>query len=158
MIFVTVGSQTPFDRLVRTVDEWACKCGRSDIFAQTGRSDWIPHHIAWTRFLNPEDFRRKISEASAIVAHAGAGIIINALEFEKPILIMPRRANLGETRNDHQIATARQFRKMDLVDVAMDELELISKLDQVENLRVTKSIKSHASKRLLEALDYFIRG
>jgi hypothetical protein len=47
---------------------------------------------------------------------------------------------------------------MDLVDVAMDELELISKLDQLENLCVEKSIKSHASELLLEALANFIKG
>lgn len=38
MIFVTVGTQVQFDRLIRTVDEWAGARARSDIFAQIGPS------------------------------------------------------------------------------------------------------------------------
>jgi hypothetical protein len=33
MIFVTVGTQGQFDRLIRTVDEWAGGHGRTDVFA-----------------------------------------------------------------------------------------------------------------------------
>ena len=43
--------------------------------------------------------------AAAIVAHAGMGTILTALETGKRLLVMPRRAALGEHRNDHQLAT-----------------------------------------------------
>ncbi len=36
MILVTVGTDGPFDRLIRIVDDWACRNNRSDIFAQIG--------------------------------------------------------------------------------------------------------------------------
>ena len=42
MIFVTVGGQTPFDRLVRTVDNWALQHACSDAFAQIGDTAWRP--------------------------------------------------------------------------------------------------------------------
>ena len=45
MIFVTVGTQGPFDRLVRAVDKWAGMRARADIFAQTGPSDYQSEHI-----------------------------------------------------------------------------------------------------------------
>ncbi len=38
MIFVTVGEQLPFDRLVRAVDEWAAASGK-EVFAQIGNSE-----------------------------------------------------------------------------------------------------------------------
>jgi len=43
--FATVGSQEPFDRLIRAVDEWAVLHGRSDVFAQIGDSTYCPEHI-----------------------------------------------------------------------------------------------------------------
>lgn len=133
MIFVTVGEQLPFDRLVRTVDEWAA-ASEQEVFAQTGRTGCKLVNIKHQDFLPPEQFKEKFVAADFIVAHAGMGTIIAALEMGKPILIMPRRANLGETRNDHQAATAKRFLAQNYVSVAFDEKELLTKLD---NLRET---------------------
>ena len=112
MILVTVGAQMPFDRLVRTVDDWAGRAGRSDVFAQIGHTRWRPRHLQWTAFIEPDEFRARAREAAVLVAHAGTGSILTALELGRPILVMPRRADLRETRNDHQIATATRFRDM----------------------------------------------
>ncbi len=131
MIFLTVGAQMPFDRLVRAVDAWAARAGNGSIFAQIGRGGYRPAHLRHVEFLEPRAFRNAFNAATAIVAHAGMGTIINALELGKPILVMPRRGDLAETRNDHQLATARRFRELGLVEVAFDETELPDRLDQV---------------------------
>src|SRR5262245_2413506 len=110
VIFVTVGAQMPFDRLVRSVDRWAGGRRRTDVVAQIGATDYHPSHMRWQPFLDSEAFGRRYREAQAIVAHAGTGSLITALQIGKPILVMPRRAGLRETRTDHQVATAEQFR------------------------------------------------
>ena len=46
-----------------------------------------------------------------------------------PIVVMPRRGALRETRNDHQIATAVALSAQGRVSVAMDETELAGVLD-----------------------------
>ena len=120
MIFVTVGAQMPFDRLVRAVDDWAGRVP-AEIFAQIGPSSLRPRHMAWTRFLAPADFLAQVGAADLLVAHAGMGSIITALEYGKPILVMPRRGELGETRNNHQVATTKRFRGFGRVEVALDE-------------------------------------
>ncbi len=131
MIFVTVGAQMPFDRLVRAVDEWAGSRRRSDIFAQIGTTTWRPSHIRWVQWLAPVEFRRRFQAASLVVAHAGMGSIITAMDLGKSILVLPRRGDLGETRNDHQIATAQRFCEMGLVTAAFDEGELVVRLDEL---------------------------
>ena len=156
MIFVTVGAQMPFDRLIRAVDEWAALRGRSDIFAQIGASDYRSKAINATRFIDPPEFRKRVEAAKVIVAHAGMGTIITALEHGKPIIVMPRRGNLRETRNDHQVATVRHLAKQDRVVVAFDELQLIERLDQFESLREATRIDAHASSHLIGALRNFI--
>ena len=109
MIFVTVGTQGQFDRLIRTVDRWAGLRGRTDVFAQTGPSAYRPIHIRSKPFIDPIEFRQHVELASLVIAHAGMGSIITALELGKRIIVMPRRADLGEHRNDHQVATAKRF-------------------------------------------------
>lgn len=156
MIFVTVGAQMPFDRLIKTVDQWAREHGREDVFAQIGLTDYRPTNIQWTTFLSTEEFKQRYEAASVIIAHAGTGSIITALQLGKPILIMPRRASLRETRNDHQVATAEQFRSFDSVVVALDEKELITRLEGIDNLRGRQSIEPYASHELVEAIREFI--
>ena len=156
MIFVTVGSDLPFDRLVRVVDEWAHDTGRDDVFAQIGDTDWRPTHIAWAEFLQPPEFARRFAEAEVVVAHAGMGTILSALQWEKPILVMPRRASLGEVRNEHQFATARHLAKLGKINVVMDEMELRSKLSGLHELQPRDRIGPYASDSLIEALREFI--
>lgn len=136
MIFVTVGTQLAFDRMVNSVDEWAKNTGQQ-VFAQTGPSTCVYKSIQYKDFLEPEDFDRYFNEASLVVAHAGMGSILTALSFGKPIIIMPRKADLGEHRNDHQMSTARRFQQQKGIQVAWNENELSALL--------TLSLESQAS-------------
>jgi UDP-N-acetylglucosamine transferase subunit ALG13 len=148
----------PFDRLVKTVDRWAGDQGRTDVFAQIGPTDFRPSSIQWTQFLSPEAFNQRCTAARVIVAHAGTGSIITALQLGKPILIMPRHASLRETRNDHQVATAERFRRFGSVTVAWDEKELIARLNGIDDLNGAQAVGSSASPELVGAIREFIDG
>lgn len=156
MILVTVGTQLPFDRLIRTVDEWAVDKGL-DIFAQVGDGQYRPLHISWERSLPPDDFRQRLLRADLVVAHAGMGSILTALEHGKPIVVLPRRAALHEHRNDHQVATTEHFRNGGPVRVAMDEHELVQELDRLNSASPLPPIAATASGQLLEALRAFAK-
>ena len=147
MIFVTVGTDMAFNRLVRTVDEWALAGGRQDVFAQIGETDWQPA---------PPEFARRFAEADVVVAHAGMGTILSALQWEKPILVMPRRASQGEQRNEHQLATARHLSELGKINVAMDENELRAMLDSLGQLLPREKIGAYASDTLITALRNYI--
>jgi UDP-N-acetylglucosamine transferase subunit ALG13 len=158
VILVTVGAQMPFDRMVRAVDCWAAAVKRTDVFAQIGPTTWRPRHIRWADFLSPTEFRAKVEAATLLVAHAGMGSILTALERGRPILVMPRRGDLMETRNDHQIATARRFAEQGRVSVAMDEDELVERLNQMHTLAAAPQISRFASAALLETVRSFVAG
>lgn len=158
MIFVTVGSQEPFDRLIRAVDEWARLRARSDVFAQIASSQFRPQHIEFTHSIEPSEFNQVMREARVIVAHAGMGSIISALELGKPIVVMPRRHEFRETRNDHQVATAERFGAQGRIIVANDEQDLPAKLDHALTLRDTERIHTQASPRLIATIRAFLEG
>lgn len=158
MIFVTVGAQMPFDRLVRAVDVWAGRHTDTEVYAQIGASDLCPVHMGWARYLEPARFRERVEAATFIVSHAGTGSIISALGHAKPILIMPRHAALRETRNDHQIATAERFRHRLGITVAADETELAGCLDTLSGAPRPERMSPDASGALLDAIRTFIAG
>lgn len=156
MIFVTVGSDLPFDRLVRHVDIWAAANRRDDVFAQIGDATYVPTSIAYANLLEPAEFSSKMSEASAVVAHAGMGTILSALRMQKPIIVFPRRTSFREIRNEHQLATARYLKESTKVHVALDESELFEGLDRVDTLAISDQISDFASNELLSCVRAFI--
>lgn len=156
MIFVTVGAQMPFDRLIVAMDRWAEAHPGAEIVAQIGASAFRPKAMRWVRFLSPEEYDRHYRSAKFVVAHAGTGSIIAALQLGKPIVIMPRQAALMETRNDHQLATAQQFSRFPSVLVASGGDELSAKLDMAEGIGSGRTIGQYASDELLTAIRSFI--
>lgn len=132
MIFVSVGSELPFDRLVRGVDAWCAAHPSLKVFAQIadpGGQGYYPQSVEWARFLTRDEYDRRFAEAHLIVAHAGMGSIISALVTAKPIVIMPRLTALGEVRNDHQSATVQKFQSRRNVHAAADEAALPAVID-----------------------------
>jgi len=156
VILVTVGGQMPFDRLVQAVDKWAANHRETQCFAQIGPGGWRPRHMEWIEFLSPPVFREKLENASLVVAHAGMGTILSALDIGKKLIVVPRRAHLHETRNDHQVATARRLEDMGLVVHASDEKQLLEKLAEPNAIALRKNASAFASHSLLNAVRSFI--
>jgi UDP-N-acetylglucosamine transferase subunit ALG13 len=126
MIFLTVGSSLPFDRLVEMVDR-AVGDGLvgEQIFAQIGSGRYRPQHLEFVDFLTRKDYEARFREASAVVSHAGIGTIAAALKERKPIIVMPRRKEHGELVDDHQTLTAKKFADLNhvLAFSSREELE-----------------------------------
>ncbi len=157
MIFVTVGTQLPFDRMIRTIDAWAAENKRTDVFAQIGPAIYRPKQIQFSEFLPSNECRKKIEQASVVIAHAGMGSIITALELGKPIIVMPRLCELGEHRNEHQVSTAKKFLEQGIIHVAMDEKGLLERLLKIDSIECRGKISNQASPQLLSALTDFVQ-
>ena len=156
MIYVTVGSQLPFDRLVRAVDVWADRERRSDVFAQIGRTSYVPTAIEWTYFLVPEESEAYIDRADLVVSHAGMGTILKALEYRTPIIVFPRLALFGEAVSDHQVATARHFAARGYVCLAENEKDLYRQLT-MSHTTAAAAIRPAADDQLTAFLTEFVR-
>ena len=156
-VFVTVGAQMPFDRLIKAIDEWAASHTGMHIFAQIGETSYRPEHIEYVTLLEPSEFRRRVLWSDVLVAHAGMGSILSALQYGKPILVLPRQGRLMETRNDHQLATAIRIKAMSRVAVAMNTDEMPALLDSITSLNASEIISDRASEQLLSAIRSFIQ-
>ena len=127
MIFLTIGSHEPFDRLVQAIDEWSGQTAQThEIVAQVispASGAYIPKNFEITPHLSPREYEARILEADLIVSHAGMGSILTAFTHGKPIVIMPRRGHLRETRNDHQYTTIKKLQKRSGLFIVEDETE-----------------------------------
>lgn len=113
MIFVTVGSALPFDRLIEAVDRIAGEgVLGDDVFAQIGSGTYLPKHCAYERFLDRARYVERFEGASFVISHAGIGAISSALRAGKAIAVMPRLKSHGELVDDHQRATAVKFQQL----------------------------------------------
>lgn len=144
MIFVTVGTQLAFDRLISAVDAWAMDNPLEQVFAQIGPGEFRPKFCEFAKFLPPDKSNDMFRSADLIVAHAGMGSILTALKYRKPILVMPRKASLGEHRNEHQLATAKWLGKKAGVFVVNDEADIAAILSSRSTLQAGDSISEFA--------------
>ena len=131
LIFLTVGNwHRGFDRLVRAVDELK---GRSvisdDVVAQVGFGEYRPANLQAMDFCSPAQFRATTAQARIVVTHAGIGTIGEAVSLGKPVVVVPRKAELGEAVDDHQRTTARQLEREGKVLAAYETSELAQKLE-----------------------------
>jgi exopolysaccharide biosynthesis glucuronosyltransferase PssE len=157
VIFLTLGTQLPFDRLVRAVDAWCAAAPGREVFGQIvdpGATGYRPQHMEWVSHLSPEDYRARFEDASLIIAHAGMGTIITAMSMGKPLVLMPRKAGLGEHRNDHQVATVERFGTRQGIHVASDETTLPGVLDCLEKGagQAPTQVSPYAEPSLIEKL------
>lgn len=110
MIFLTTGTQLPFDRMVTLVDEYCATRPELEVFAQVGEdSRYTPRHFPHVTTMSLQESQRCFERAELVIAHAGIGSILTTLGLGKPILMMARRADFGEHRNDHQLGTVARF-------------------------------------------------
>ncbi|MCC5787804.1 MAG: hypothetical protein JJU33_14010 [Phycisphaerales bacterium] len=162
-LFLTVGTQLSFERLTGGVDRWAGACDvRPQVSAQAGPDEHRYEHLEVEPFVSPSRFNELFEQADAVVGHAGMGTILTAMTRGKPLLIMPRKASLGEQRNDHQLATAKHFEGRPGILVAWEEEDLAERLDELVGLASAPPSEAAASpwasERLLDFVRSFVRG
>lgn len=155
MIFLTVGTQLPFDRFVEIVDQWAAKNPEFEIFGQIGEGDYKPLHIKYCAFLDEQSYKQQFDKANIVLAHAAMGSIITSLIESKPVVVFPRKASLGEHRNEHQLATCENLAELEGCYVTYEKDQLLERLDNIKDLQAG-SLGLYANNDLLKSIEDFI--
>lgn len=156
MIFVAVGTQFPFDRLIENMDQWAADYDEK-VIAQIAGGEYIPQNIEWQRFLDAKQYNNNIKEASVFVSHAGMGNIISARTHNTPIIVMNRQFALGEHRNDHQADGVKWMAQLSGVYAAPTQAELYTLLSDTQVLQVSSPKENEKLDKLVGFLSDYIR-
>ena len=126
MIFIILGStHFIFDRLPKEVDSLVGNKKISDsVFIQLGSCKYEPIHCKWKRFLSFDEMFKKIEKAKLVIAHAGAGTALLCLQLGKRPILVPRKKQIKEAVDDHQIIFAEKMEKLGYADVVFDMSDL----------------------------------
>jgi len=152
MIFLTVGTQLPFDRLVEFVDTWCSDHKDKIVFGQIGPAKYLPRNFEYVDFMSSSEMAEVFQRAELVIAHAGMGTVLTALKERKPLVLVPRLASLSEHRNDHQLATARWLQTKLSIPVAYDRDELYAFLNLGCMVPVGNAVSEYASQQLIEKI------
>ncbi len=130
-IFCSVGTQFSHDRMLGYIDRWLERNPDNELVAQIGCSEYqLKNGVSFSSVL-PDDFASYLSNSELMITHAGMGNIISCLEIGLPMVVVPRIAELGEHRNNHQLDSIEKFRGSPLVNIAQDESEFDECMSEV---------------------------
>lgn len=153
MIFITVGTEKfQFDRLMKIVDEAvSTRKIRQEIFAQTGKCNYKPKSFAYKEFIDFNEMALNIKKAEIVVSHAGVGSVILSLSLGKIPIIFPRRYDLGEHLDNHQMEFAKKIEAIQKAVVAYNGDEMIYKINNYYKILADLKPKSENTKDKLVA-------
>lgn len=105
MIFVTVGThEQPFNRLIKKVDDLVANGNiKEKVIVQTGFSTYIPEHCEAHKMMSFEKMQQALKDARIVITHGGPSSFIEALQFGKVPIVVPRQAKFHEHVNNHQV-------------------------------------------------------
>lgn len=124
MIYVTVGTMfLDFPRLLNAVGQIAVRTGERTV-VQRGMSATTPANCECFEFKPRDEVLALQRDARVIIAHAGIGSVMDALEARRPLIVVPRLKKFNEHLNDHQVdlAEAVERRGWGRMIVNMDDL------------------------------------
>lgn len=153
MIFVTVGTHyLGFERLIKKVDEIAGKIDE-EVIAQIGSTDYKPKNMAYFTFVEEEKMSELYKKSRIIVTHSGAGTFLRILNYNKPIVVIPRFKKFNEHIDDHQLELAEIFNNKGKAIAVYDIKNLENALEKTKKIICNKNIKN---KRLITFLKDYI--
>ncbi|MBZ5486433.1 glycosyl transferase family 28 [Halomonas aquamarina] len=111
MIFITVGTQLPFDRLLEYFADWQSEAEyKGKVVAQVGQgSRFSSSSMEIYQNLSSDEYYHWFRQAEGIVSHTGMGSILSCLDYGKRGVFLAREYSLSEHRNDHQLDTTKAF-------------------------------------------------
>jgi len=157
MMFLTVGTQFPFDRLVKAVDK-AVEAGKlqEEVCAQVGDSLYRPRNFETVSYMEKRLFDENVHKASSIIGHAGMGCITMAMDNHKPLLVMPRLKKYREAVNDHQLGIAKKFEGLGYLLAAYSEEDLLDKIGLLKSFVPRR--REVNSQAVIARISTFLRG
>lgn len=155
MIFITVGSQLTFDRLLKAVDK-EIEAGniKDQVIVQGGKTKFKSKNMKIIKFLELDEFDKYIKDADLIISHGGVGSIIDALKYNKTVIATPRLKKYKESLNDHQIQIIENFGIEGYIIPLLDLTELNLAIEKVKTFK-PKKYKSNTS-NMVKLIEDFI--
>lgn len=130
-VLVSVGTDHHrFDRLIDWVDQWTTRRPEVDVLVQRGTSR-EPVDARSVELLAYDDLVAAMAVADAVVLQGGPAGIVDARAAGRLPIVVPRRPDLGEHVDGHQLTFTRWMAERGQVRLAESADDLHRLLDEV---------------------------
>lgn len=155
MILITLGTQDKqFTRLLDMVQNEIDKGNIKDrVVVQAGHTKYDSKDMEIFDLIDREKFSELISKCDILITHGGVGSIINGLQNNKKVIVVPRLAKYDEHMNDHQIQITDNFSKEGYILPLYENDNLGDVLEKVKNF-TPKKFKSNTEHMIKIISDY----
>lgn len=142
------------------MDEIAAKVDEK-VVIQGGEATIPVQYAQLFKYTSVGSANSYIRQAKLIVSHAGIGTIINARQFNKPLIIVPRLKSFGEHLDDHQLEIAQAMAQEPAIRVVYDIKNLENIVREMLNFIEVRSFISQPPPKkasLLRAIREFVEA
>ena len=160
MIFVSLGTQDkPFNRIIDYVislKENLKELQGEKIIIQLGQTKLLKsdneriknlENIIIYDMLQPEKMKDIIKDSDIIITHAGVGTIMECLEMDKEIIVVPRKVENLEHVNNHQEEIAFEMEKKGFLTKVDTYEELENKISMLLKDKDTNEDNKNMNKK-----------
>lgn len=160
MIFVSLGTQDkPFNRIIDYVislKENLKELQSEKIIIQLGQTKLLKsdneriknlENIIIYDMLKPEKMKNIIKDSDIIITHAGVGTIMECLEMDKEIIVVPRKVENLEHVNNHQEEIAFEMEKKGFLTKVDTYEELENKISMLLKDKYTNEDNKNMNKK-----------
>jgi len=128
-VMFSVGSDVhQFDRLVQWADRWAKDHPDDEVIVQHGNSA-APNTAEATMMFGRDEMLRQLALADVVVLSCGPGAVMDARSVGRRPIVVPRRPDLGEHVDGHQLVFARHLHTHDVAVMAEDEAQVVAAVE-----------------------------
>lgn len=162
MIFVTVGThEQPFNRLVKKVDDLVAQGNiKEKVVIQTGFSTYNATHCEAHKMMSFDEMQQALKDARIVITHGGPSSFIEALQFGKVPIVVPRKEKYHEHVNNHQVDFTKLIAKrMNNIIPVYDVNTLLSTIDNYEIIVTNKNSGENSNNKYFnENLEIIVDG
>ena len=141
MIFVTVGThEQQFNRLVEYMDKWSMN-HNEEVVIQTGFSTYEPKNASWSKLFPYNIMFEMVEKARIVITHGGPSSFIMPLQIGKIPIVVPRKHELDEHVNDHQVDFCRKVAERQKNIIVIENIENLSIILEEYDVMINKMDK-----------------
>lgn len=162
MIFVTVGThEQPFNRLIEKMDELVEKGEiKEKVVVQYGFSTYEAKHCEMHKMMSFDEMQQAFKDARIVITHGGPSSFVEALQYGKVPIVIPRQLEFNEHVNNHQVEFTKLIaERMNNIIPVYDIADLAATIANYDNIVTTKnSGESSNNKKFNENLEKIVDG